>query len=181
MKKFCVFYLLIITLFFLIGCSVDYQCKIDKEIQPTIHVIGNSEKAKVIVEYNLGPLYMLDQLKDITPVDAFFFSQREGKFNSVRMNLTLDNYGFSNSGVHYTFDGKEYTGTEPPRLDYLFEHRLELVDVKWTIYDEKEFETGAPMEILKNEKIEKVDEIKEKKEKAIEQEENQKPSTKGKI
>jgi len=154
MKKYLIWFPMLLSLFFLIGCDINYQCKIDTKIDPRIYVIGNDEKAIVILEYNLGPIYMLDSLKDITPVDAFFFRKKYGEFKEIKLTATVDSAGLSDKGPYYEFDGKSFKGTERLYIKDLFEYRLEMPELKWTIYNEEEFENGAPLSILKGIDIE---------------------------
>lgn len=71
--------------FFLIGCE-NYRCELETDINPTIHILGQGEETKIIMEYQLGPIDVVDPLEDVDEVDAFFFLERKDTIETNPIN-----------------------------------------------------------------------------------------------
>lgn len=157
MKKISII-TIILTVFFLIGCSIDYKCQIDTKIDPKIHIIGKDKNVKILIEYNLGPVYVLDQLDNISDVDAFFFHQKKDTFNDIRIKWKTDNYGLSTTYIHYFFNGKEYKGKEYPSFETIYKNRLEIPGIKWLVFEGVEYKDGISSDTLNSDSSNNIEE-----------------------
>lgn len=157
MRKY--FYLLLIPVFFLIGCE-NYRCELETEIYPTIHIIGQGEETKIIMEYELGPLNVIDPLKDTDEVDAFFLVEKKDTIENspIKLKIRRGSLSIRGDGTHYYIHSKEYSGEEGPSLQLLYDNREAFPEMKWTVFDGVEYKNGAPREVVLGLEEEKIQE-----------------------
>jgi len=140
--------LFIPLVFFLIGCE-KYRCELEKEIYPAIHILGEGEEIKIIMEYKLGPITVVDQLQDVDEIDAFFLVEKKDIIESspIKLRIRLGSMKLSKDGTYYHINSKEYRGEDCPSIQTLYNHR-DILPIKWTIFNEVEYENGAPRDVV---------------------------------
>lgn len=132
MRKLGYLLLLIISLSF-IGCE-NYKYHLETEIDGKIHLIGNGPEAKVIIEYNLGPFYIVDSIPYLDEVDIFYFSKlpKECKFEIVSEKT---NWKLSADGIYYIYNGAKYKGSKFISVEDAWNNRKSLPGLYWKMID----------------------------------------------
>ena len=138
----------IVCLFSFAGCE-DYRCQMETTIKPKVNIVGSGEQINVILEYNLGSIYVVDNLEGLKPVDSYYFETRGKDLEKINLRIKKGTLGLSSDGCYYIFDGTEYKGSKCISLKSLYDNRISLYpELQWSIFDEVEFKNGAPYEVI---------------------------------
>jgi hypothetical protein len=102
------------------------------------------------MEYELGPIAVVDQLQDVDEVDAFFFLERKDKIEAgtIKLKIQRGSIKLKKDGTYYYINSKEYRGEDGPSLKTLYDYRESFPEIKWTIFNETEYKNGAPIEVV---------------------------------
>lgn len=136
--KLVIIFLMFITTLLLIGCATN-QFEISNKITPIISILDDGDDDEVSLEYNLGPLLILDVIEVNNKAQLVYLKKHS---EILTLDLVIEySDGFDGSaGFAYYLKGNKInkSNTVPIELNELMAYDDKISGFVWIIKDSKE-------------------------------------------
>lgn len=135
-----IMFLMLITTFLLVGCT-NTQFEVNYKINPTITVI-NDNYNKVSLEYNLGPLLILDVIEVNNKAQLVYLKKH---LEILTLDLVIEYNEWTSDGFTYYLKGNKLNkkSTYPIEIKELIPYDNKIPGFVWLIKDGKKVKSLA--------------------------------------